>query len=510
MSDAPVESGHLIGGRRVPSADGRLLVSRNPAHSGEVVGVVARGGAAEVDAAVAAARRAFDGWRRVPWPQRGDVVLRAARLLEERKEELARLVTREMGKVLVEARGDVQEAIDMAYYVAGAARRAVGETVPSELPDKWALTRREPVGVVAVVTPWNFPLAIPAWKLFPALLAGNACVFKPAEDTPICALRLAEVLAEAGLPDGVLDVVFGDAEAGEALVRHPGVAHVSFTGSVEVGRRIGEICGAAVRRCALELGGKNAIVVLDDADLELAVDGAVWASFGTTGQRCTAASRLIVHRRVLADVVDALCQRARRLRLGDGLEPGVEVGPLVNEGQLRRVHAYTGIAREEGAGVAIGGEVATEGALAEGWFYRPTVLVDVTPTMRVAREEIFGPTTAVIAVASVEEAVAVANGVDYGLSLSVYTRDLERALRAVDAFEAGIVYVNAPTIGAEIQLPFGGVKQTGNGRREAGSVALDEFTEWKSIYIDYSGRLQRAQIDVDHGSVPGVGKVAPS
>jgi alpha-ketoglutaric semialdehyde dehydrogenase len=489
--------GNRIGGRSVEAAGGAVFESRNPARRDEVVGVFPRSGAADVAAAVAAARAALPGWRATPWPARGEIVLRAGLLLEERREELARLMTREIGKVLVEARGDVQEGIDMAKFVAGEGRRPFGETVPSELRDKWAMTMRQPLGVVGLVTPWNFPIAIPTWKLFPALLAGNTVVLKPAEDSPLCALRLAEILEEAGLPAGVLDVVFGlGAEAGEALVRHPDVAAVSFTGSVPVGRHIAEVCGGMLKRCSLELGGKNAIVVMDDADLELAVEGSLWGAFGTSGQRCTASSRLVVHRRRLADFTDALVARTRALRLGDGLEEGVDVGPVINPRQLERVHGYTEVGVGEGARLLLGGSVAGEGDLARGCFYRPTIFAEVRPQMRIAQEEIFGPTTAVIPVASLDEALAVANGTAYGLSLSLYTADLRTAFRAVTELEAGIVYVNAPTSGAEIQLPFGGVKSTGNGHREAGTVALDQFSEWKSIYIDYSGRLQRAQIDV--------------
>jgi alpha-ketoglutaric semialdehyde dehydrogenase len=488
--------GNRIGGRSVEAVGGAVLESRNPARREEVVGVVPRSGAADVDAAVAAARAALPGWRSTPWPARGEIVLRAGRLLAERREELARLMTREVGKVLVEARGDVQEGIDMAGFIAGEGRRPFGETVPSELRDKWAMTMRQPLGVVALVTPWNFPIAIPTWKLFPALLAGNTVVFKPAEDSPLCALRLVEILEEAGLPAGVVNLVFGvGAEAGEALVRHPGVAAVSFTGSVPVGRHIAEVCGGMLKRCSLELGGKNAIVVMDDADLELAVEGALWGAFGTSGQRCTASSRLIVHRRRLADFTDALVARARALRLGDGLEEGVDVGPVINPRQLERIHGYTEVGVHEGARLLLGGEVAREGELAQGCFYRPTVFAGVRPEMRIAQEEIFGPTTAVIPAGSLDEALEVANGTAYGLSLSLYTADLRTAFRAIIELEAGIVYVNAPTSGAEIQLPFGGVKSTGNGHREAGTVALDQFSEWKSVYVDYSGRLQRAQID---------------
>lgn len=493
-----IEGLNVIGGERRPARSGATFESRNPAHAAEVVGVFARSGAEDVDDAVGAAAAALLDWRRTPWPARGEIILRAAQVLERRKDEIATLMTREMGKVLTEARGDTQEAIDMGKFIAGEGRRAFGETVPSELRDKWAMTMRQPLGVVGCITPWNFPVAIPSWKIFPALMAGNTVVFKPAEDTPACALRFVEALEEAGLPAGVVNIVFGFGEdCGEAVVRHPGVRAISFTGSAEVGRHIAEVCGAMLKRCSLELGGKNAIVVLDDADVDLAVDGALWGAFGTSGQRCTASSRLVVQRGALASFTSRLAERASKLRLGDGLVDGVDVGPIVNQKQLRRVHGYTEIGVQEGAHLVLGGEIAREGSLAEGWFYRPTIFDSVRASMRVAQEEIFGPTTVILPVESLDEALAVANGTRYGLSLSVYTRDVRSAFRAVNELEAGIVYVNAPTIGAEIQLPFGGIKDTGNGHREAGRQALDEFSERKSIYIDYSGHLQRAQIDVE-------------
>jgi alpha-ketoglutaric semialdehyde dehydrogenase len=487
---------NLIGGQRRPARSGAVFESRNPAHRDEVIGAFPRSGGEDVADAVEAAAAAYADWRRTPWPTRGDIILRAATILEQRKEDVARLMTREMGKVLVEARGDVQEAIDMGKFIAGEGRRAFGETVPSELPDKWAMTMRQPLGVVGIITPWNFPIAIPSWKIFPALMAGNTVVFKPAEDTPACADAFVEVLRDAGVPDGVVNIVFGfGEEAGEALLRHPMVRGISFTGSVEVGRHVNEVCGGLLKRCSLELGGKNAIVVLNDADVELAVDGALWGAFGTSGQRCTASSRLVVQRGALLPFTEQLRDRAAALRLGDGLREDVDVGPVINEKQLQRVHGYTEVGVQEGARLLLGGHVARDGGLGDGWFYEPTIFADVRPQMRIAQEEIFGPTTTIIPVESLDDALRIANGTRYGLSLSVYTRDVQWAFRAINELEAGIVYVNAPTIGAEIQLPFGGVKDTGNGHREAGRVALDQFSEWKSIYVDYSGRLQRAQID---------------
>jgi alpha-ketoglutaric semialdehyde dehydrogenase len=493
-----VEAGNLIGGAYRSAAAGRTFESRNPAHKDDIVGVFPRSDAADVDAAVAVARTAFEGWRRTPWPARAAIILRAAELMEERKEDLARLMTREMGKVLTEARGDVQEAIDMGKFIAGEGRRAFGETVPSELRDKWAMTMRQPFGVVGCITPWNFPMAIPSWKIFPAVMAGNAVVLKPAEDTPLCALRFVELLEAAELPGGVVNVVFGfGEEAGAALVEHPDVAAIYFTGSVDTGRIVSETCGRMLKKCSLELGGKNAIVVLDDADIGLAVDGALWGAFGTSGQRCTASSRLIVEKGALDVFTSKLVERASALRLGDGLDSNVDIGPVINETQLRRIDSYTDIGRREGASLLLGGGIASDGDLANGWFYRPTVFAGVKSSMRIAQEEIFGPTTVIMPVGSVDEAITAANSTQYGLSLSVYTNDLRTAFHAINELHSGIVYVNAPTIGAEIQLPFGGTRNTGNGHREAGGHVLGEFSEWKSIYIDYSGRLQRAQIDTE-------------
>jgi alpha-ketoglutaric semialdehyde dehydrogenase len=483
---------NYIGGRWVESRSGRTFTSLNPAHKGQVLGVMQQSNAEDVDAAIGAAHKAFADWRRTPAPARGEICLKAGLLLEQRKEDLARLMTQEMGKVLKEARGDVQEAIDMAKYAAGIGRRPHGETVPSELKHKWAMTRREPLGVIGCITPWNFPMAIPSWKIFPALMAGNTVVFKPASDTPIVATKLVEILEEAGLPGGVLNLVTGSAaEAGDPIVKDPRVVGISFTGSTAAGKQIAEYCGRTLKRVALELGGKNCIVVMDDADVALAVDGAVWAAFGTSGQRCTAASRLIVHRKVEKDFTDLLQERAAKMKVGDGLLPDTDMGPVINESALKKVHEYTEIGKKEHARLVHGGEFAGS----EGWFYRPTIFADGRKDMRMAQEEIFGPSTLVMPVSNLEEALDVANSTQYGLSMSIYTNDLKKAFHAMEEMQSGIVYVNAPTIGAEIQLPFGGVKSTGNGHREAGTVALDEFTEWKTIYVDYSGRLQRAQID---------------
>jgi aldehyde dehydrogenase (NAD+) len=480
-----------IGGEPVDAAAGETFETIVPA-TGEVLGSFPRSAAEDVDRAVAAAKASFEDWRLVPGPERGNILFRFAELLREHKSELTDLMTREMGKVRAEAGGDVQEAIDMSYFMGGEGRRLHGQTTPSELRDKFMMSVRMPVGVVGAITPWNFPIAIPSWKLCPALVCGNTVVLKPAEDTPLLADRFVQLLEEAGLPPGVVNVVHGfGEEAGEALVRHPDVPVITFTGSRETGVAVTKAAADNLKHVHLELGGKNAIVVMEDADVDLAVDGIVWSAFGTSGQRCTAASRVIVHEAVYGELSSKLVAAAERLRLGPGWEAETDVGPLINREALERVHGYTGVGRDEGAKLLTGGEPAG----GDGFFYRPTVFADVEPGMRIAQEEIFGPTTALIPVSGFEEAVAAANSVRYGLSSSVYTRDVNRAFRAMRDLQTGITYVNAGTIGAEVHLPFGGVKQTGNGHREAGQAALDVFTEWKSIYVDYSGKLQKAQID---------------
>jgi aldehyde dehydrogenase (NAD+) len=488
---------NYIGGQWVEAHSGTTFTSINPARKSEEIGDFPRSEKEDVVAAIDAAHAAFPAWSRTPAPVRADVVLRAGLLLEQHKEELATLETREMGKVLDEGRGDVQEGIDMAKYMAGEGRRLFGETVPSELRDKFAMMVRQPIGVVGLITPWNFPIAIPSWKLFPALLCGNTVVFKPAEDTPACATRLVQLFEHAGLPPGVLNLVTGyGPEAGAPLVDDERVRMISFTGSTAVGREIAVRAGRSLKKVMLELGGKNAMIIMPDADLELALEGAIWGAFGTTGQRCTATSRVIVHQDIAADFTDALIARAKQLRVGSGLEPDVQVGPLINEQQLRRVHGYTEIGVQEGATLALGGRILEGDGFGDGYFYPPTILTNVNYRMRVAQEEIFGPTVCIMPISSYDEAVKVANSTEYGLSSAIYTRDINLAFRAVQDLEAGITYVNAPTIGAEIQLPFGGVKATGNGHREAGTSAVKEFTELKAVYVDYSGRLQRAQIDV--------------
>jgi alpha-ketoglutaric semialdehyde dehydrogenase len=486
---------NYIAGEWLDAASGETFESTSPAN-GETIGTFPLSGEEDVNRAVAAAKAAFEEWRLVPAPKRGEILFRFGQLLIDEKEELAQLMAREMGKVLAEARGDVQEAIDMSFYMGGEGRRLFGQTTPSELKDKFQMSVRMPIGVVGVITPWNFPIAIPSWKMLPALVAGNTVVFKPASDTPALGERFVELLVEAGLPTGVVNVVHGGGGVvGETLVRHPDVRVISLTGSRETGVAVLKAAAEGLKHVHLELGGKNAIIVLDDADLDLAVEGIVWSAFGTSGQRCTAASRVIVQRGVYEELQTKLVTAAERLRLGIGWEDDTDVGPVINQRALEKIHSYTGVGKDEGAKLLTGGEIASDDGLGKGFYYRPTIFGDVEPGMRIAQEEIFGPTTALIPVDSFDAAIQAANGVKYGLSSSIFTRDVNKAFRAMRDLDTGITYINAGTIGAEVHLPFGGTKDTGNGHREAGQAALDVFTEWKSIYVDYSGRLQKAQID---------------
>jgi aldehyde dehydrogenase (NAD+) len=486
---------NYIGGEWVDAASGETFESINPA-TGDTIGVFPRSSAEDVDRAVEAAKAAYEEWRLVPAPKRGEILYRFANLLIEAKDDVTDLMTREMGKVRAEAGGDVQEAIDMSLYMAGEGRRLFGQTTPSELRDKFNMSVRMPIGVVGAITPWNFPIAIPSWKIAPALVCGNTIVFKPATDTPLLGERFVELLDEAGLPKGVLNIVHGGGGAvGDRLVRHPDVPVITLTGSRETGVEVMRNAAENLKHVHLELGGKNAIIVLDDADLDLAVEGIVWSAFGTSGQRCTAASRVIVQDGAYEQLQSKLVATAERLRLGVGWEDDTDVGPVINKAALEKIHSYTEIGKDEGARLLTGGEVATGDGLDKGFFYRPTIFGDVDAQMRIAQEEIFGPTTALIRVRDADEAIRVSNGIKYGLSSSIFTRDVNKAFRAMRDLEAGITYINAGTIGAEVHLPFGGTKDTGNGHREAGQAALDVFTEWKSIYVDYSGKLQKAQID---------------
>jgi acyl-CoA reductase-like NAD-dependent aldehyde dehydrogenase len=487
---------NFVGGEWVAPSNEAYFENRNPADRNDLIGRFPDSDARDVDAAVRSAKRGFEIWSRTPAPARGDVLRRVGDLLVERKEAIANAMTREMGKVLAETRGDVQEGIDTAYYAATEGRRLFGHVVPSELRNKWAMTYRRPIGVVGLITPFNFPLAIPTWKMFPALLCGNSVIIKPSEDVPHTVHLLVEILLEAGLPPEVVQLVHGRGETvGKALVEHPEVPVISFTGSTETGAFIGETCGRMHKRLSLEMGGKNAMIVLNDADQDLALEGVLWGAFGTTGQRCTATSRLILQRDIHDQFLRRLSEAAERLRLGDGRQEKTDVGPLIHEASRQKVEQYVEIGRQEGAELVTGGKQPAAGQLEGGFFFQPTVFAGVKPRSRLEQEEIFGPVLSVVRVDSYEDAVRVNNDVRYGLSSSIYTRDVNLAFRAMQELDNGITYVNAPTIGAEAHLPFGGVKATGNGHREGGWEVYDFYSETKVCYVDFSGKLQRAQID---------------
>ena len=480
----------------------RKFQTINPANE-ELLAEIDQAESSDVEAAVQAATEAFKSWRLVPAPLRGEMLFKIGELLKQRKEELARLLTQDMGKVISEARGDVQEAIDMAYFMGGEGRRLLGYTAPVEMPNKFGMAVRDPSGVVGLITPWNFPIAVPSWKIFPALVAGNTIIWKPSPETPAISAAFVKVFEEAGLPPGVFNLLLAPgSEVGKTLVDHPGVRVLSFTGSTTVGRAIAESAARLNKKLSLEMGGKNAIIVLDDANVELVTDATLWAAFGTSGQRCTAASRLIVQKGIASEVKESLVERTKKLRLGDGLDPKVEIGPVINKAAVERIHNYVQLGKKEGARLLVGGSTAsvpiresvTE-PLNKGFFYTPTLFDEVQPGSILEAEEIFGPVLSIIEVDSLEEAIEVNNGSQYGLSTSIFTQDVNRAFTAMRDIFSGLVYINHGTTGAEIQFPFGGVRGTGNGHREAGQAALEVFTEWKSIYVDYSGKLQRAQID---------------
>jgi acyl-CoA reductase-like NAD-dependent aldehyde dehydrogenase len=487
---------NFIDGEWVESSSGETFENRNPADTRDLVGIFQKSNKADVDAAVDAAKRAFAKWRLVPAPRRAEIVFRAAEILIERKEEYARDMTREMGKILAETRGDVQEAIDAGYHNAGEGRRLFGPTVPSEMPDKFAMAVRQPIGLCGMITPWNFPMAIPSWKLLPAVVCGNTCVIKPAQDTPLSTFNLVRALTDAGLPKGVINVVTGfGSMVGTPLAEHPDVRAISLTGSSEVGRIVGTIAAKSFKHCSLELGGKNPMIVLDDANLDLAIEGGLWGAFGTTGQRCTATSRIILQKGVYREFIERFVDRAKKLKVGNGLDETVQMGPAINEKQLQTDLSYVEIGKNEGAKLVCGGNRLNNGEYAHGWFMEPTVFTDVDPRMRLAQEEIFGPVVAIIPCDNLSDAIEIANRVEYGLSSALYTKDVNKAFSAIRDLYAGITYINAPTIGAEVHLPFGGTKATGNGHREGGIGAIEFYTEWKSVYVDYSDKLQKAQID---------------
>ena len=495
VSDCMEQFKNYINGKWVAAASGATFQNLNPADLRDVIGEFPDSAAADVDAAVQACKAVERSWALLPAPKRGDILRKAGDIFARRKDELSRIMTREMGKPTFETAGDVQEAIDTCYYAATEGRRLFGMNAPSEMPNKMNLSFRMPIGVCGIITAWNFPIAVPSWKIIPALLCGNTVVFKPSDDSPHSANIFAEILEEAGLPAGVFNVVHGKAASGAALVEHPDVKLIGFTGSTETGKKIAAKCGEMNKKCSLEMGGKNALAIMEDGDQDLALDGVLWGAFGTAGQRCTATSRLILHKDIYDEFTNKLITRASKLRLGPGLEADTEVGPVINERQLAKIENYIQIGRDEGAKLALGGGRDDGPKLGMGCFVKPTIFLDVTPQMRIFREEIFGPVLSVTKADSFDHAIELINDCAYGLSSGIYTADVTRAFQAIRDIEAGITYINGPTIGAEAHMPFGGVKGTGNGHREGGWTAFEIFTEWKAVYVDFSGKLQRAQID---------------
>ena len=480
---------NYINGKWVSSSSGKTFNSLNPANE-KIIGKFQASNVLDVKKAVSAAEKAFPEWRDMPAPSRAKYLWKIRDLLKKNKERLARLVTSEMGKVIAEGRGDVQEAIDMFEYTAGEGRRLFGHTTKSELSDKFAMTIKVPIGVMSLITPWNFPFAIPAWKIAPALICGNTVVFKPSSDIPLTAVEFTKLIEEAGIPVGVFNMVTGLAkDIGDEMIKNKSFRGISFTGSKETGEYI--LRNAGVKKVGLELGGKNAIIVMDDANLELAVDGILFGAFGTTGQRCTAASRVIVHEKIKKKLEEMLLQRTKKLTVGDGFKH--DVGPLINKSAMEKVEKYVDIGKKEGAKLVIGGKSLN--VKGKGFFYSPTIFTDAKSRMRICQEEIFGPVLSVISVKNINEAIDIANDVDYGLSSAIYTGNMKNAFYTIEKIQAGLTYINSSTIGSDVHLPFGGMKGTGNGTREGGIEGINEFSETKTIYFDYSGKLQKAQID---------------
>ncbi|HEV7890382.1 MAG TPA: aldehyde dehydrogenase family protein [Pyrinomonadaceae bacterium] len=486
---------NFINGEWAESTSSKTAQNINPANTDDVIGTIKQATREEARRAVEAAHEAYRAWRTTPAPQRGRIVGRAARLMEEHKEELSQLLTREEGKTISESRGELQRSINVAEFCAGESRRMNGETIQSELPSNFAYTIKQPLGVVACVTPWNFPVAIPVWKIAPALVAGNTVVFKPATNTPATAVRIVEIFEEAGLPAGVLNLILGSgSEAGDEIVSHRAVRAISFTGSNGVGVRLYEQAARRGVRVQCEMGGKNPVVILEDADMELAVESTAQGAFGSTGQRCTATSRAVVVESVADEFVERVAERARNLRLGNGADAETEVGPIVDASQFKSVLSYMDVAREDGAELVCGGAPAVGAGLGKGYFIKPTVFDRVTPDMRIAREEVFGPVLSVLRVKDFDEALQVANDSEFGLSSSVFTNDAARVFRFVDEIETGMTHVNSPTTGGEAHVPFGGIKSTGVGAFEQGSTALDFYTELKVVYVDYTGRKREGNL----------------
>ncbi|MBU0507713.1 aldehyde dehydrogenase family protein [bacterium] len=487
---------NFIAGKWCDSSSGEVSENRNPANVDDLIGTFPRSTKEDVDRAVKSAKKAFQWWRLVPPPHKAKMFYRLVDIMQQRKEEHAFQMTREMGKPIFETRGDVQEGIDTAMYACGEGYRMFGHTVPSELPNKFNMTIRFPIGVCGLITPWNFPMAIPTWKIFPALMCGNTVVVKPAEITPLSVWNLLNAMLDAGFPPEVINVIFGSgSKVGNSIVEHPDTNVISFTGSSGVGRKIGATASGMLKRVSMELGGKNCTIVMDDANLELAVDACIWGGFGTTGQRCTASSRVIVEEGVHDKFVEMFIKAAKKLKVGYGNDPGTTMGPAVSAEQLETDLEYVEIGRKEGCTIAFGGKRLATGEHQKGHFMQPTIFTGCKPNMRTSQEEIFGPVVSVIKAKNLDDAIKIANGIEFGLSSAIFTQDVNVAYRAFRDLETGLTYVNAATIGAEAHMPFGGMKSTGNGHREGGWEAYEFYSETKACYVDYSGTLQRAQID---------------
>ncbi|GAB5466246.1 MAG: aldehyde dehydrogenase family protein [Candidatus Kapaibacteriales bacterium] len=486
---------NIIDNNNQAPTKGDFFQNINPADNSDLIGEFPLSRTEDVLKAVSSAKEAFKKWKALPAPKRGDILRKLGDLLTEHKNKLATVMTREMGKPVFETEGDVQEAIDTCYYAATETRRLFGMNAPSEMNEKMNLSFRVPIGVCGIITAWNFPIAVPSWKIIPALACGNTIVWKPSEDAPHSGNYFVELMIEAGLPEGVVNLVHGDGKTGDSIVRHPDVSLIGFTGSTETGNKIAGLCGELGKKVSLEMGGKNAQIVMEDANLDLVVDGALWGAYGTTGQRCTATSRLILQESIHDEVVERIKDKAVNLLVGHGLESSTEMGPVINQEALSKILEYIEIGKKEGAKLEFGGQRLEGDAHSKGFFIQPTLFTNVTKDMRIFQEEIFGPVLSVSTFNTYSEAIHLANATKYGLSSSIYTKDVNLSWRAIRDLEAGITYINAPTIGAEAHMPFGGVKGTGNGHREGGWTAFDIFTEWKTVYIDYSDSLQRAQID---------------
>jgi alpha-ketoglutaric semialdehyde dehydrogenase len=485
----------FINGEWRDSASGKTLPNINPANTSDIIGDAQIATRDEARLAVEAAYNAFKEWKRTPAPTRGKILMKAARLMEENKEELAQMITREEGKVISEARGEVQRGANVVEFCAGETRRLNGETIPSELPANFAYTIKEPHGVVGLITPWNFPIAIPAWKIAPALAAGNTVVFKPASNTPASAVRLVEIFVEAGVPAGVLNMIIGSgSEAGDEIINHPAIRAVSFTGSTETGLKLYEQIAKRGIPFQAEMGGKNPVVVLEDCDMGLAIEHTAAGAFGSTGQRCTATSRAVVIDKIADEFAEKIVARAKQFKLGDGADESVHIGPSVDESQFNTVLRYIEYGKEDGAQLLCGGRRAEGDGLENGYFVEPTVFDHVTSDMRIARDEIFGPVLSIMRVKDFDEAMAVANDTEYGLSSSIFSNDYNSITRFIDEIESGMTHINSPTTGGEAHIPFGGIKNTGIGPREQGSTALDFYTELKVVYVDYTGRKREGNL----------------